>query len=99
PQISVHGLDAYYRDEGRGIPVVLGHSSTGSGGQWRELFKRMSGRYRLIAPDHSGYGRTPPYSGDIPLMEEEIAIVEDCASRRPDAGAGAEPDFDRADTL
>ena len=48
PQISVHGLDAYYRDEGRGIPVVLGHSSTGSGGQWRDLFKRMSGRYRLL---------------------------------------------------
>jgi pimeloyl-ACP methyl ester carboxylesterase len=56
--------------------VVLGHSSTGSGGQWRELFKRMSGRYRLIAPDHTGYGRTPAYSGDIPLMEQEIAIVE-----------------------
>jgi pimeloyl-ACP methyl ester carboxylesterase len=51
PQISVHGLDAYYRDEGSGIPVLLGHSSTGSGGQWRGLFKRMSGRYRLIAPD------------------------------------------------
>jgi lipase len=76
PQISVHGLDAYYRDEGSGIPVVLGHSSTGSGGQWRELFKRMSGRYRLIAPDHTGYGRTPAYSGDIALMEVEIAIVE-----------------------
>ena len=76
PQISVRGLNAYYRDEGTGVPVVLGHSSTGSGGQWRELFKRMSGRYRLIAPDHTGYGRTPAYSGDIPLMEEEIAIVE-----------------------
>jgi hypothetical protein len=74
PQISVHGLDAYYRDEGSGIPVLLGHSSTGSGGQWRGLFKPMSGRYRLIAPDHTG--RTPAYSGDIPLMEREIAIIE-----------------------
>lgn len=76
PQISVHGLDAYYRDEGRGIPVVLGHSSTGSSGQWRELFKRMSGRFRLLAPDHIGYGRTPAYLGDVPLMEQEIAIVD-----------------------
>jgi pimeloyl-ACP methyl ester carboxylesterase len=76
PQISVNGVDAYYRDEGGGIPVVLGHSSTASSGQWRELFKRVSGRYRLVAPDHIGYGRTPSYSSDIPLMEQEIAIVE-----------------------
>jgi pimeloyl-ACP methyl ester carboxylesterase len=76
PQISVNGLDAFYRDEGSGVAVVLGHSSTASSGQWRELFKRMCGRYRLLAPDHIGYGRTPAYSGDIALMEQEIAIVE-----------------------
>jgi pimeloyl-ACP methyl ester carboxylesterase len=76
PQISVRGLDAYYRDEGTGIPIVLGHSSTGSSGQWRELFTRMSSRFRVIAPDHVGYGRSAAYSGDIPLMEQEVAIVE-----------------------
>ena len=76
PQAVVHGLEVYYRDEGEGIPVVLGHSSTGSGGQWRELFKLMAGRYRLIAPDHVGYGRTAAYGGGIPLMEVEIGIVE-----------------------
>jgi pimeloyl-ACP methyl ester carboxylesterase len=76
PQISVNGLDAYYRDEGTGVPVVLGHGSAASSGQWRDLIKRMSGRYRLVAPDHIGYGRTAAYSGDIPLMEHEIAIVE-----------------------
>lgn len=75
PQISVNGLDAYYRDEGTGVPVVLGHGSAASSGQWRALIKRMSGRHRLVAPDHIGYGRTAAYSGDIPLMEHEIAIV------------------------
>lgn len=44
PQISVNGLNAYYRDEGTGVPVVLGHSSTASSGQWRGLFKRMAVR-------------------------------------------------------
>ena len=77
PQITVHSLEAYYRDEGSGTPALLGHSSTGSSGQWRELFRRMSGRYRLVAPDHIGYGRTPPYSGSLPLMEVEIAIIEE----------------------
>ena len=56
PQTVVNGLNVYYRDEGEGIPVVLGHSSTGSGGQWRQLMKRLSGRFRLVAPDHVGYG-------------------------------------------
>jgi len=76
PQTVVNGLDVYYRDEGEGIPVVLGHCSTGSSGQWRELHRRMAGRYRLIAPDHIGYGRTAAYAGSAPLMELEIAIVE-----------------------
>jgi pimeloyl-ACP methyl ester carboxylesterase len=75
-QIAVHGHDVNYRDEGSGIAVLLGHSSTGSSGQWRELIKRMSSRYRLVAPDHIGYGRTAAYSGGIPLMELEIAVVE-----------------------
>jgi pimeloyl-ACP methyl ester carboxylesterase len=76
PQISIKALEAFYRDEGRGIPVVLGHCSTGSSGQWREHFKRMTDRFRLVAPDHIGYGRTPLYRGEIPLVELEIAIVE-----------------------
>ena len=75
PQILVHGLDVHYHDEGNGISVVLGHSSTGSGGQWRELVKRMAGRYRMVAPDHIGYGRTAAYSGGMPVREHEIAIV------------------------
>lgn len=72
----MHGLDVCYRDEGQGIPVVLGHCSTGSSGQWQELFARMAGRYRLVAPDHAGYGRTADCAGGMPLMELEIAIVE-----------------------
>jgi pimeloyl-ACP methyl ester carboxylesterase len=76
PHILVHDLDVHYRDEGNGITLVLGHSSTGSSGQWRELVKRMAGRYRLVAPDHIGYGRTAAYSGGMPVREHEITIVE-----------------------
>ena len=76
PQLLVHGLDVYYREEGSGPPVVLGHSSTASSGQWRELFKQISNRYHVFGPDHVGYGRTGAYPGGIPLMELEIAIIE-----------------------
>ncbi len=75
PQISVHGVNVFYRDEGSGPAVILGHSSTASGGQWRPLIGRLSNEYRLLAPDHLGYGRTGPWPGDLPLMEHEKAII------------------------
>ncbi len=76
PQLTVHGLDVYYRDEGRGIPIVLGQASTGSGGQWRALSTQMADQYRLVAPDHIGYGRTAAFAGQMPLIGHEIAIIE-----------------------
>ncbi len=75
PQVSVKSIEVYYRDEGVGTPVVLGHSSTGTGGQWRALFERLGNRYRLIAPDHLGYGRTGSDPGGLPIMERETAII------------------------
>src|SRR5262245_52774525 len=75
PQISVLGVDIFYRDEGAGPAVVLGHSSTASSAQWRSLFGRLRNRYRLVAPDHLGYGRTGAYPGDRPLIDHEIAII------------------------
>ena len=37
PQVTVHDVDVFYRDEGAGPAIILGHSSTGSSGQWRGL--------------------------------------------------------------
>jgi pimeloyl-ACP methyl ester carboxylesterase len=76
PRINVLGIDVFYRDEGVGPTVVLGHSSTGSSEQWRSLFARLQDRYRLIAPDHVGYGQTAPYPGGPPLVEHELAIID-----------------------
>ena len=76
PQIAVLGADIFYGDQGAGPPVVLGHSSTGSGGQWGRLIARISDRYRLLAPDHLGYGRSGAFTGDQPLMWHEVAVIE-----------------------
>jgi pimeloyl-ACP methyl ester carboxylesterase len=75
PQISVHGANVFYRDEGNGPTVILGHSTTASSDQWRSLIGRLSNEYRLLAPDHLGYGRTGPWPGDLPLMEHEKTII------------------------
>ena len=36
----------------------------------------MSARFRLLAPDHLGYGRTGAYPGTPPLFEFESSIIE-----------------------
>jgi pimeloyl-ACP methyl ester carboxylesterase len=40
------------------------------------LIGQLSGRYRLIAPDHLGYGRTGPYPGESQVFELEVSIIE-----------------------
>jgi pimeloyl-ACP methyl ester carboxylesterase len=75
PQLLVNGLDVFYRDEGKGALILLAHCSTGSGAQWKALSARLATRFRLIAPDHVGYGRTSSHSGPPPVMEQEIAIM------------------------
>src|SRR5687768_6745280 len=55
PYVHVCDAEIFYRDEGSGPVVLLGHSSTGSSGQWRSLIARLSDRFRVIAPDHLGY--------------------------------------------
>ena len=76
PTVSVLGIDAFFGDDGAGPPVVLGHSSTGSGGQWAKLTARLADNFRLLAPDHLGYGRTGGFSGELPLLDSEVAVIE-----------------------
>lgn len=76
PQFRLHGVEVFYRDEGAGPPIILGHSSAGSSGQWRSMIDRLSERYRLLAPDQLGCGRTGVYPGTPALSDFETAIFE-----------------------
>lgn len=76
PRLPVDGIEVYYRDEGRGPAVVLGHSSSATGGQWWRLMERMRDRYRLLAPDFLGYGKTPALDPGASLAESEIVVFE-----------------------
>jgi pimeloyl-ACP methyl ester carboxylesterase/uncharacterized protein YjiS (DUF1127 family) len=49
----------FYREAGFGRPVVLLHSTAGTGGQWKSLCAALKPHYRVIAPDLPGYGRSP----------------------------------------
>ena len=54
--MDLDGLQYHYVDEGRGEPVVMVHGNPTWSFYYRELIKSLSGRYRVIAPDHIGCG-------------------------------------------
>ncbi|HEY5623427.1 MAG TPA: alpha/beta fold hydrolase, partial [Gammaproteobacteria bacterium] len=76
PSLTVNGIDVFYRDEGAGDPIIFGHCSTATSGQWRHAIERFSDRYRCLAPDHLGYGRSGACDGEGSLIDLEIAVVE-----------------------
>ncbi len=59
---------------------ILVHCSTGTGGQWKKLIEQLSdstpGRYRILAPDLCGYGRSEAGTPDaLGLLNQDIALV------------------------
>jgi pimeloyl-ACP methyl ester carboxylesterase len=67
---------AFFREAGRGAAVVCIHSSTSSSAQWRPLMDRLAGRYRTLAVDLYGSGKSPTWPADRPLsLADEVALL------------------------
>ena len=76
PTVLVSGVTVHFREAGAGEGVLLLHSTSSSGAQWKSLMERMSSGYRLIAPDLLGYGRTGQWPGGrSDLILDEVAIA------------------------
>ena len=84
--LPVNGIAVAYTDQGQGTPLVLTHSSGASRRQWRSLIERLSGRYRVLAPDFHGHGDTP-----LPLEHRPITVDDDVAVIRALADLAGEP--------
>jgi pimeloyl-ACP methyl ester carboxylesterase len=54
--VKLGEAELYYRDIGRGEPLLLLHSGTQSSQMWDKFVDAFSGRYRLIIPDLRGHG-------------------------------------------
>ncbi|MBF4457923.1 alpha/beta fold hydrolase [Pseudoclavibacter sp. VKM Ac-2867] len=64
--VSVDGLDVFYREAGPAdAPVLLLlHGYPSSSHMFRHLIPALADRYRVIAPDHIGFGRSAAPSVD-----------------------------------
>jgi pimeloyl-ACP methyl ester carboxylesterase len=66
----------YHREAGRGQAVVCLHASASSSAQWRPLMDRLAGRFRTLAADLYGSGRSPAWPGERPMwLADEVALL------------------------
>src|SRR6185437_573538 len=56
--LELHGDKVAYRDEGDGEALLLIHGMAGSSDSWRSVLPQLSKKYRVIAPDLLGHGRS-----------------------------------------
>ena len=68
---------AYTHETDAGDPVVCIHASASSAAQWTSLVNRLDDRYRPLAVDLHGAGRSPAWRGARPLtLADEVALLE-----------------------
>jgi pimeloyl-ACP methyl ester carboxylesterase len=76
PIARIDGIDLYHEVHGEGFPVVFAHGYTGSHADWASQISALTGRFRLIAMDHRGHGRSkaPSSASDysVAIMAEDI---------------------------
>jgi pimeloyl-ACP methyl ester carboxylesterase len=72
--LSMQPQAPYFREAGSGTSVVCIHSSASSSAQWRPLMDRLADRFRVIAVDLYGSGRTAAWPQDRPMrLDDELA--------------------------
>ena len=66
----------YVREAGAGPTVVLLHAGAASSNQWRALMQRLAGRFRVLACDLSGYGKSPALPAETRYtLDEEVTFL------------------------
>ncbi len=79
PTLTVDGVPLHYRDEGRGLPVLLFHAFPLNGDAYAKQVKALSGRYRFIIPDLRGFGRSGLGEGPTEMSriaQDALALLD-----------------------
>ncbi|WP_417724112.1 alpha/beta fold hydrolase [Salipiger sp.] len=80
--VEVDGHPVHYVEAGDGPPLVLIHGASGNLRDWTfDAVARLSDRYRVIAFDRPGLGRTPALSEDGDSLADQAALLSAAAAR------------------
>ena len=81
PNLLANGIRVYYEEEGEGPPMVWAHGLFGTLHDWDETIASFRGRYRVVAYDARGHGRSEvpdrpeAYSHDI-IIEDMRGVLD-----------------------
>ena len=86
------GVEIYYKDWGKGQPIVFSHGWPLSADDWdNQMLFFLNHGYRVIAHDRRGHGRSTQtgdghdmdhYADDLAAVTAHLDL-EECHSRRP----------------
>jgi pimeloyl-ACP methyl ester carboxylesterase len=85
--VTVNGIEMYFVDHGEGDPLVMLHGGTGTAlSNWTPYIPTFSQKFRVIAPDLRGHGKTNNPQGEwrYDLMADDIAaLITDLDLKNP----------------
>lgn len=78
-QAEFKKIKVHYTDTGKGRVIVLLHGFLGSHEIWSEFIKKLSKKFRVIAIDLPGHGKTPSigYYHSMELLAQSVKAVLD----------------------
>ncbi len=64
-----------YREKGRGPALMFVHGLGGGSAAWGDQFEAFSDRYRVIAWDGPGYGRSGDFLKETPMVSDYVDVL------------------------
>jgi pimeloyl-ACP methyl ester carboxylesterase len=88
--VEIGGAPIHFAECGAGPPLLLVHGNPDSSIMWEGVARRLAERFRCIAPDLPGFGRSEVPHGFAPSLDGMAEFVE---AFRQAAGIGGELDL------
>lgn len=74
----------YVREAGSGPTVLCLHSNASHSGQWRGLMELLGDRFRVVAVDSYGAGKSPEWPSDREItLADEVELIEPLLAAAP----------------
>jgi len=75
--MDMRAVMPFYREVGAGPGIVCLHASASHSAQWRLLMERLAPKYRVLAADSFGAGRSPAWPIDRRVsLRDEVSLLE-----------------------
>lgn len=74
--MKIDGMDVHYRDEGKGLPLVLIHGISSSLNTWDGWEEQLRNNFRIIRLDLPGFGLTGPHPNHDYSIEFYVSFMK-----------------------